>query len=101
MFEYISPGSHRYAPDWKDGTTKGGKKRKKGGSKARKRGSKGKKRDSAAVHWKGKGETASTRARFVPQLLPEALCVTTAQFVRSPPPPPTAIAIAATIARKG
>lgn len=97
MFEYISPGSHRYAPDWKDGTTKGGKKK----EERRIEGETGKKRDSAAVHWKGKGETASTRARFVPQLLPEALCVTTAQFVRSPPPPPTAIAIAATIARKG
>ena len=42
---------------------------------------------------RGSGETASTRARFVPQLLPEASCVTTAQFVRTPPP--------TTIARKG
>lgn len=52
MFEYISSGSHRYAPDWKDGTTKGGKKRKKGGSKARR----GKNETAQRFIGKGRGK---------------------------------------------
>lgn len=69
----------RYAPDWKDGTTKGEKRGKKE-SDRRRDGGKTRQRSGSLER-----ETASTRARFVPQLLPEALCVTTAQFVRSPP----------------
>lgn len=53
VFQYIFPWLHRYARDWKDGTTKGGgkKKWKKGGSKARRRG-----KNETAQRFIGKGE---------------------------------------------